>query len=325
LVVAAGLPLAGCGATPKPAPDKIIVQLSWFHTVEFAGFYAAVQQGYYAAENLDVTLVPGGFDIFPWQEVAAGRAAFGVAGADSVLLARSQGLAIQGIATIFRRSPVVFMALADSGIRTPQDMAGKRVGVIAPTMDNTNDIQLIGMLKKVGLDPDAVELVPIEDYSVGSLTSGALDVYSGFSTNEAVDAQQKGIGVNLIFPQDYGLNIYANVILANDTLLQERPDVAVRFLRATFQGYEYAIEHPEEAAALAVQYDTTLDQDFQVASMHAEIPLIDTGDAPIGTMDPQVWEDTQDTMVTQGFLAAPLDLRTVYTNDFIRQAGSPAK
>jgi len=293
--------LVACTAF-KPQPDKVTIQLSWFHSVEFAGFYVADQKGYYADENLAVTLKPGGADVLPSKEVADGKADIGVTGGDQLLVARSQGLPLKAIAAIFRQSPVALMALADSGIKTPQDLVGKRIGVISPNYDNNNDIQLLAMLRQVGIDQSKVKLVVTEDYSVGSLTSGAMDVYSGFAMNEAVDAKLRGINVNLILPQDYGVSIYANVLFSRQQTLDERSDVIQRFVRATYKGYQYAIEHPDEAANLALKYDKTLDVTFQRASMQAEIPLIDTGDVPIGTMDSPVWQNTNDILLQQGLI-----------------------
>jgi NitT/TauT family transport system substrate-binding protein len=311
--------LVACTAF-KPEPDKVTVQLSWFHSVEFAGFYVADQKGYYADENLAVTLKPGGADILPAQEVADGKADIGVTGGDQLLIARSQGLPLKAIAAIFRQSPVALMALADSGIKTPQDLVGKRIGVISPNYDNNNDIQLLAMLRQAGIDQSKVELVVTEDYSVGSLTSGAMDVYSGFAMNEPVDARLRGIDVNLILPQDYGVSIYANVLFARQQTLDERSDVVQRFVRATYKGYQYAIEHPDEAGDLALKYDNTLDVAFQRASMQAEIPLIDTGDVPIGTMDSPVWQNTNDILLQQGLIKSPVDLNVLFTNKFVEKA-----
>jgi len=217
---------------------------------------------------------------------------------------------------------VVLMALRESGIRTPKDMVGKRVGIISPGLDNTNDIQLIAMLGNAGIPKTAVNLVLIEDYGPGSLTSGQMDVYNGFSTDEAVEAQLQGLDINLIFPSDYGVTIYGNVLFGNEKLIRENPDLVARFVRATFKGYQYAIEHPDKAAALALKYDPTLDLQSQLASMKAEIPLIDTGDAPLGTMDEAVWQGTVSILVEQGFIPAPIDLPGLYTNEFIAKASS---
>jgi NitT/TauT family transport system substrate-binding protein len=317
ILVMLALSLMGCAGKTSAPNDEVTVQLSWFHTVEFAGFYAADKQGYYAEENIAVKLLPGGFDILPWKDVAEGKADFGVTGGNSLMTARAEGLPIKAIGAIFRKSPVALMSLAKLGIKTPQDMIGKRVGIISPSLDDTNDIQFLSMLKKLGIDRSEMELVPIEDYSVGSLTSGAMDVSSVFSTNEPIDAKQKGIDVNLIFPQDYGVLMYANVIFTTDQMIKEKPELVERFMRATLKGYKYAIEHPDDVSKLALQYDNTLNLEFQQATMKVEIPLIDTGSAPIGTMDTDVWQSTLDILLEQGFLKSTMDLNEVYTNDFI--------
>lgn len=315
--------LAGLAAacTPaRPEPDRVTVQLSWLHTVEFAGFYAAIAQGYYDEENLDVTLVAGAYDIQPWIEVVEGRADFGIAGGDSLLIARASGLPVRAIGVIFRLNPVAFMTLADSGITNPQDMAGKRVGIISPAFDNTNDIQLRAMLQQVGVEESTLEFVLIEDYSYNSLTSGAMDVYSGFVQNEPVQAQMDGVAVNLIFPEDYGVRFYANTIFTRDDVIADHANVVERFMRATLRGQRYAVENPDEVSALALQYDETLDLEFQRASMQAEIPLIDTGDFPIGWMNDEVWQITQDTLLQQGLISSPVDLSSFYTNQFVEAA-----
>jgi ABC-type nitrate/sulfonate/bicarbonate transport system substrate-binding protein len=304
----------------KPEPDEITVQLSWFHTVEFAGFYVADQKGYYAEENLQVNLVQGGFEVSTIDEVLEGQADFGIAGGDQLLIVRSENAPLQAVMTIFRQSPVALMALEDSGIRKPEDLAGKRVGIFSPNMNDVNDIQFLAMLRNVDVDLDDITTVLIQDYSVGSLTSGTMDVYNGFATNEAVDAEMRGIDLNLIFPSDYGVLVYANALFTDEELLRQQPELVERFVRATIRGYEDALANPEEAAEMTLRYDPELDLEFQQASMNAEIPLIDTGDAPIGTMDAAVWSSTQEILLNQRLLEKVVDLETVYTNEFIENA-----
>jgi ABC-type nitrate/sulfonate/bicarbonate transport system substrate-binding protein len=164
--------------------------------------------------------------------------------------------------------------------------------------------------------------VAIEDYhGANDLTSGRMDAASGlFSTNEAVQARLDGHEVNEIFLGDYGILMYVNPIFTTGQLIQEQPDLVERFVRATLKGYQYAVEHPDEMADLAAQYDDALDADHQRESMNSEVPLIDTGDAPIGTMDEAVWQSTQKTLLEQGLISAEVDLNEVYTNEFVEKA-----
>jgi len=304
-------------------PDQITVQLSWFHSVEFAGFYVAEQQGFYADENLAVNLVPGSAEVVPLAEVKENRANFGVTGGDTLMIARAEGTEVKAIATIFRQNPIVLMALEQSGIKKPQDLAGKRVGIFSPEFDNANDIQLAALLHQMEVDESEVEFVLIEDYSLGSLTSGAMDVYNGFATEEPSRIDLEGVDLNLIYPQDYGILMYANVIFTRQELIDDRPDLVERFTRATLKGYLYAVENPEEMVDLALQYNESLNPDFQRRSMVAEIPLVDSGDAPIGTMDEIVWQKTQEILLEQNLITASIDLDQVYTNQFITEPNTP--
>lgn len=306
---------AGSTANSEP-PTQIRVQLSWFHTVEFAGFYTAIEQGFYADENLEVTLLPGGPEVSPTQAVIDGEADFGIVGSDAILLSRAAGESLTAVLTILRRSPVVLMTLGDSGIEAPSDFADKRVQRIAPDMDSSYDIQLLAMLSQAGVDTESINFMEVTDYSLGALLSDEVDVYNAFSTNEVVDAELRGVDVNLIFPEEYGIQLYSDLLFANQEFLDQNPEVVARFVQATLKGYQYAIEHIDEAVDTTLTYDESLDKDFQGASMRAEIPLIDTGDARIGLMDEVVWESTHTILLEQGLLAEPIDWKSAFTNEF---------
>lgn len=314
--------IAGCNPfVMAKGPDQITIQLSWFHTAEFAGFYVADQKGYYTDENLKVNLVAGGPEADPVAEVLAGRALFGVTAGDSIIRAQAAKQDVIAVSSIFRHSPLVVMTLPDSGIQRPQDLAGKTVGVISPKMDTTWDIQFLGMLNKLKIKPTDLTFVPIEDYhGANELTSGRMQAVSGFfSSNEPVQARLDRLEPTLMFYSDYGIEIYSNAIFTTGPIAHERPDLVERFIRATLKGYQYAIEHPQEMAELALKYDDTLDANLQSATMQAQIPLIDTGDAPIGTMDEAVWQITQDILLEQEIISAPVDLKKVYTNQFVEK------
>lgn len=313
--------LTGC-APARPAPDAVIVQLSWFHTVEFAGFYTAVEKGFYAAENLAVSLLPGGPDADPLKSVKDGTTQFGVTSGNDLVRARAANTAVTAIMAIFRRSPMVVMSLPGSGIKRPQDLVGKTVGVISDRLDSTTDIQLLALLKQLNIDPQSMKFVAIQDYTgAHELTSGRMQAMSGlFSTNEPVQARLDGLKPDLIFYSDYGIQIYANTLFAQDAWLNSQPDLAQRFVRATLKGYQYALEHPDEAVQFALKFDQSLDLKLQTATMEAQIPLIDSGNGPIGSMDLAVWQSTQDVMLKQGLLSAPIDLPAAFTNRFIEPA-----
>ncbi len=317
LLAALSLSLFGCGA--KASADKVTVQLSWFPSTEYAGFYAALENGYYADENLEVTLLPGGPEATPLDDVQSGKTQFGISTGDSLIIARANQQNFVAVATIFRQNPLVVMSLSDSAITKPEDLAGKTVGVIAPDLSTVWDIQLLALLQEMGVDRNSITFTPINDYTgANELTAGNMDAMSGmFATNEPVAAKMAGDDLNLIYYKDYGVDVYANVIFTSEEFAQNNADLVTRMIRATMKGYQFAIESPDKAAEFSVKYDPTLDLVLQTNTMQAQIPLIDTGDAAIGSMDANVWETTQQILLDFNLISAPIDLNTVYTNKFV--------
>jgi NitT/TauT family transport system substrate-binding protein len=325
IAVIVGLALAGLsgcspGSAGTAAPAaQVGVQLSWLHTVEFAGFYAAIEHGYYAQENVDVQLHEGGFDeggnyIDPVQHVLDGDVDFGIFNAEGLILARAEGKPVVAVATIFQRSPVALFSLARSGIRTPQDLVGKRVGVSF----GSDDTIFTALLHTQGIDPTEVTMVPA-DPSLSALTSGEVDAQMGYVTNEPVQLRQQGYDVNLILPSDYGIDLYSNAIFTREDTIATKPDVVERFLRATLQGYEEAMSDPEHAAQLAVERNDELDPDGELASMHASLPLLRPAGSRPGMMTAESWQAAHQFLLDQNILSQAIDVSQVYDLGFLNK------
>ncbi len=313
--------LTACGSSQK-ALEQVKVQLSWTHSAEFAGFYVADQKGYYEQEGIAISLVPGGPEVDSVQEVNAGRAQFGVTAGDGLVRARVEGEDLIAISAIFRHSPLVVMSLAEEGLQKPWDLVGKSVGVVTSDLDSTWDRQFLAMLSQLDIDPASMNFVTIEDYhGADTLKSERMEAANGFfSTHEAVQARLDGDDVNLMFVSDYGVAVYPNVIFIQDVLIRQQPALVEGFVRATLEGYRYAIEHPEEAAELVLKYDDTLDKRLQAEIMIAQVPFIDTGEAMLGEMDYAIWKGTQDMLLEQGLISSVVDLNMLHTNIFVERA-----
>ena len=317
LVVILTVFISACGGGTK---DKVTMQFSWLHQIEYTGFYLAAEKGFYAEENIDITLLPGGPGIDPMLEVTEGRAQFGLTRGASLVKERAAGQDVLAIGTVFRTDPLVIMSLADSNISTPQDLAGKTVGIENGDLNNFREIQFIAMMKKLGVDINSITFVA-RDFQdpLGELQTKGTDAITGlFATNDLVTANLKGGGVNAIYYSDYGVGFYANAIFATNPFLNENPDLARRFMRATLRGYQYALEHTDEAVAATLKYDETLDAAIQTEQMKAQIPLIDTGDQPIGWMNADVWQNTVDILLDAGFIPSTMDVETLFTNDYMK-------
>lgn len=306
------------GESASP-PAKVTIKFNWAHESEWAGFYAAQKQGYYTDENLEVTLLPGEAD--PIDEVVSGEVQFGAATGTGLVLARAEGKPVIAIAAVMRQSPLAVMTMASSGITKPQDLVGKTVTVASPNLDTGWDIQFLAMLNEVGIDKSQINLIPVEEYGIGPLVRGETDAIAfAWSASEGVAAKLGGYETNLIFMSDYNVLEHPVVLFTNDKMIEEQPDVVERLVRATLNGYRYAVEHPDEAALYTLEWDDTLDSTWLQSGMHAYIPLIDTGDAPIGWMDAEVWQSTQDILLAQGFLNSLVEPGSLYTNQFVEKA-----
>lgn len=310
---------ACAGGNPFQENDKVTVQLSWFPSVEYAGFYTALEKGYYSQENLDVTLVAGGPELDVLGEVNSGNAQFGIGTGDSLIIAKTRQQNFLAVATIFRNNPLVVMSLNNGEIQKPEDLTGKTIGVIAPDLSTTWDIQFLALLQRAEVEIDNISYSAIEDYhGTNEIKSGKVDALSGmFATNEPVLAKMEGDNLNLIYYKDYGVDVYPNVLFVTQKFGNENPDLIARFVKATLRGYQFSIENPEEVASLALKYDESLDLAFQQEVMKAQIPFIDTGDAPIGSMDEDVWNTTQEILLDFGLISEGIDVSTVYTNQFV--------
>ena len=313
LIFCLSFELAACGhaTTPNPALKPITVQLSWTNQAEFAGLYAADQLGYFADEGLQISFLEGGPEVDFITPVVDGTAQFGIAQPADVILARADNKPVRSIAAIYRRSPIVFFALADSGITGPQDFVGKK---IRSTL--TADQTLRAMMARVGIDTDQYETEYLPS-DVALFASGKVPVWAGFINGLALEAEQSGYKLNIIYPDDYGIHFYGDVLITTDDLIVNDHDLVHRFTRAALKGWTYAVENPEDTGAFVQKYNPGVDPAVEIDKMTASIPYINTGENYIGWMKSEVWEGMEQTLQEQGVLANELDVELIYTLQFL--------
>ncbi len=312
--------LMGCGGESAPQElERVRVQLSWLHSVEFAGFYTAQEIGFYEEEGLTASLLPGGPDADIVNAVQDADIHFGVGTGDALVRARNAGRDLVAISAIYRENPLIIMTLAGSDVAAPQDLPGERVGVISTELDTSYDILFLGVLNNVEVDPGSLTFVPLEEYyGADDLLSGRMDAASGFfATNELVQARLRGQPVEAIFYSDYGVSTYVNALFTTGELIVEDPELLQRFVRATLRGYRYAIDHPEEAVEYTLKYDPSLDREVQLNVMRAQIPFIDTGEDSLGWMERRIWQNTQSILMEQDIMNIPVDIEALFTNEFL--------
>jgi NitT/TauT family transport system substrate-binding protein len=310
----------------KTTPDEVTVQLKWVHQAQFAGLYVAQEKGYYAQENLKVNFLEGGQDIDIAEPVISGQAHFGVVAPEDILVKRGQGAPITAIAAIYRRSAVVFVSMADSGILRPVDFLGKGAAVtgISGALRDF-ELEFYALMKKLGLDISRVKLETYDPEYTG-FCKGDVDVTAAFYTGGVIRMRQKGYRLNLIWPGDYGVHFYSDTLIAAEETITRKPELVTRFLRATLKGWREAIGDPVTAVNATLKYARIPDPDFQKAMMEALLPLVHTGEDQIGWMKAEAWQEMHQIMLDQGLVPAPLELNKVYTMQFLQEVyGGKAK
>lgn len=291
----------------------ITLKLKWVHQAQFAGNYVAIEKGFYANEGFSVTTVPFSFESPSIDAVVSGTADFGITGADELVLARAKGMPIQAIAVIYKTNPVVAYALKKSGITKPQDFIGKTVG-----LERGLNVEYLyaAMMKKLDIDRSKINEITI-GYDNKELLAGETDVSTGYIINEPNQVIEAGQEVNTILMADYGVNMYADVLFAREDTIQLKPDMVARFLKATLQGWRYAIEHEQEAVTMTLAYATTSTRVHESRMLESSVPLIYTSDSPLGWMDAASWQNVQNILLEQKILDKPIVITDAYTTQFL--------
>ena len=308
--------LTGCTSQPEVEPATVSIRLKWLHQAQFAGIYVAEREGYYADANLTVTIDTVDFEQqLAHEKILAGENIFGIGTPDELILARSQGHLVRAVAVIYRLNPLVYTSSGEKNITTPQDLVGKVVA-LAP---GQGEWLYAAMMGRLGIDRSQIQEIQADTFDIYECWAKA-DVCVDYAINGPVRVRQDGGEVNIIWPSDYGINFYADVIFTTDDFIEENPDVVARFVQATLNGWGKAIEDPDLGIQHVLSFDPNLDETAQLAALNASIPLIDTGYATIGFMEPEIWQQMMDVMVEQGLLDTAFDVTTVYTNEFVGES-----
>ncbi|MFI3188485.1 hypothetical protein BCS42_04550 [Crenothrix sp. D3] len=238
----------------SPPLEKVNLQLKWLHQFQFAGYYAAKERGFYAAEGLDVTIFERSPDKDVVQQVISGERNFGV-GDSGILSYYARGEPIVGLAAIFQHNPLVFIAKQSSGIISPYEMKGKRLMFDSKGMDNS---VLRAVLTEAHLTEKNYTVIK-QSFRNEELINDKVDVMSAYLSNEVFYFQQKNIKINIINPQNYGIDFYGDMLFTSQHELLQHQGRAEKFRRATLKGWQYALDHPEELIQLIRKsYHSTL-------------------------------------------------------------------
>jgi NitT/TauT family transport system substrate-binding protein len=302
--------------------QEITMAMAYIPTVQFAHFYVADKKGYYAEEGIKVSF-DYNFETDVVQRVAQGTGQFGLASGDSVLLARAQGLPIVTVATNSQKFPVVFFSKAEQNITTPEDLKGKSVGI--PGRFGASYIGLLALLYANNIQESELNIQEIGFTQAAAVSEDKVQVAAGYGNNEPIQLDQQGIDLNIIRVAD-SFPLASDGIVTNETIIQNDPDLARGFVRATLRGMQDVIADPDEGFTISLEYVTelaaadTATQDLQRKVLTETITYWQsnlTEQAGLGAIDRASWEATATFLRDSKLLRNEVDLNTAFTTDFL--------
>ncbi|MCC7451847.1 MAG: ABC transporter substrate-binding protein [Anaerolineae bacterium] len=329
LVALLAVAAAPNGVSHAQAATKVRLQLKWVAQAQFAGYFAAVKQGFYKNRGLDVEIKLGGPDIVPEQVVASGGAEFGIDWLPSLLNSREQGAKLVNIAQVFARSGMREVSFKDKNITKAADLKGKKVGVWL----GGNEFELFAALVKNGIDPENPADVTIvkQPFDMSLLLKGEVDAAAAMTYNEyaqvleainpATGKQYQPEDLNLIDFNVEGTAMLEDGVFANADWLakQGNDDVAVRFLAASFEGWAYCRDNAVDCVKTVLEQGTALGEGHQTWQMNEINKLIWPNDKGIGMMDEAQYKQTADISLKYKVITKEPD-KDAYRTDLAQKA-----
>lgn len=303
--------LVGFATLASADPDKVSIQFKWHHGFQFAGYYAAVEQGYFRDEGLDVSLKEVDFSKDLVEQVVDGDSEYGVS--DSALLIyHLKGVPVLLVNQFFQHSPLVFATKRDSGIISPYEMPGKK---IALNTTNQGDASLNALLLNTLGDLSKIETVKFSDNIYNDFIAGKVDAVSVYSTSQPFLLKQQGIEINVINPQSYGIDFYGDNLFTTQRELAEHPERVAKISRATIKGWQYALDHPRQVIDLIrKRYAPALTEAYLQYEAAATRQMIIPDMIRLGSVDPARYRQVAEDYRRLGFTAgADIDDRFFYS------------
>ena len=340
--VAAGLVLTGCSSSDEDADAStggtgedltpVKLQLQWLTQAQFSGYYAALDQGYYEEQGLDVEIIPSGGDIVPQDALAQGEVDYAVAWVPKVLGSIEQGANITNVAQIFERSATLQVSFADAGIDSVEDLAGKNVG----SWGYGNEWELFAGLGEAGVTDFTLVT---QAFDMLGLLNGDIDAAQAMTYNEyaqLLETVDPDTG-ELYTPEDFsvidwndeGVAMLQDAVWADTERLESDPayeETTVKFLTATLKGWAYARDNPQQAADIVTAAGSTLGTSHQLWMANEVNKLIwPSTTGGIGLVDPAAWDKTVELAMsteneTGSTIITEAPPESAYTSEYVQQA-----
>ncbi|MGV8913381.1 MAG: ABC transporter substrate-binding protein [Rhodoglobus sp.] len=312
---------------------EVKLQLQWLPQGQFAGYFAAADQGFFEAEGLDVEIIPSGGDIVPQDALANGDVDYAVAWVPKVLGSIEQGANLTNIAQIFQKSGTLQVSWADSGIDSVADFEGKKIG----SWGFGNEWEIFAAMAAEGLDSSTVQIIT-QDFNMNAFLQGDIDAAQAMTYNEyaqLLESTDPDTG-ELYQPEDFNVISYEDTVgaMLQDAIWADTErldsdsdyqDTTVKFLKAVVKGWIYAAENPESAAEGTVAAGSGWGPSHELWMVNETNKLIWPAENGIGVIDEAAWDRTVEGAISavNETGASPITEAppaTAWSNDWIMKA-----
>jgi len=307
--------------------DDVSLQLQWVTQSQFAGYYAAKDMGFYSDFCLNVTIIEGGIDIVPQQQLASGAVDYAVSWVPKALVSREEGLAIVDVAQVFQRSGTLQVSFADKGINGPADLAGKKVG----SWGFGNEFEMLAGQRRNGVEPGVDNEIVQQSFDMLALISGEIDAAQAMRYNEYAQVLEtvnpdtgelfQPSDLSVIDWNDVGTAMLQDAIWADEGRLgdPQYADQTTRFVAASIQGWGFCREAASECVDIVLSNSPVLGRSHMTWQLNEINKLIWPSPSGAGVMDQVLWDQTIDVATSEGILAAAPD-SGAFTNEYATAA-----
>jgi NitT/TauT family transport system substrate-binding protein len=287
--------------------------MGYIPNIQYAPFYVAEERGYFREAGIrldfDYSLETDAVTL-----VGAGATPFALASGEQVLLARAQGIPVVYVMAWFQKFPVAIASPAGSGLQSPSDLAGKRIGI--PGLFGASYIGYRALLRASGLPEDVAQLEVVGFQQVEALLARQVDGVVVYANNEPVQLAARGMPVDLIPVSDY-VGLASNGLISNESALAGNPELIRRMVRAILRGLEDTLRDPDGAFTISLKYVPGLTQSDETQRQVLTASLPFWGEGRLGLSAPEAWANMQAVLLAMELLPQPVEVGAAFTNEFV--------
>ncbi|MEO1018692.1 MAG: ABC transporter substrate-binding protein [Pseudomonadota bacterium] len=316
--VMAAMPFA---SQPTQAADDVSLRLNWYLVGFHAPIYLGAERGYFADEDINLTINEGRGSGVATQVIGAKSDTFGIADAGTMILAASKGIPIKAVMSPMNISPFGIVSRADANINTPKDLEGKRLAVTAG--DSLTQL-FPAVIKANDLDESSIEMVFVDPAGkVVSVLEQKADALLGSGDAQYFQIEEKGVDAAVINFADIGVNTVGLSVIAHEDTIEEQPELIGRFVSAMRKSYEAALEDPDAAIAAAVKAKPDVNAEVLKGQLMVDLDLLHSPASEghgLGYGAAEDWERTVELLTEYRGLETNRAASDFYTNDFLPES-----